>query len=86
MIRRVLLYSHALELGFLSEFFHPDHGKANVKMVLLSPAEPSVDLKMLLRGTFYKQMVIYLNGSVLNYDDLVNRARIKEVGAKKNKL
>lgn len=66
-------------IGFLSEFFHPDHGKANVKMVLLSPVEPSVDLKVLLRSVFYKQMVIYLNGSALNHDDLVNRAKVKEV-------
>lgn len=59
--------------AFLAEMFHADHGEEQVellKVVVLSPYEPTEGLLSLMRGVRYRQKLVYLRGSALNDEDL----------------
>eukprot|EP00282_Hemiselmis_andersenii_P005531 CAMPEP_0114125924 /NCGR_PEP_ID=MMETSP0043_2-20121206/9555_1 /TAXON_ID=464988 /ORGANISM="Hemiselmis andersenii, Strain CCMP644" /LENGTH=820 /DNA_ID=CAMNT_0001218873 /DNA_START=274 /DNA_END=2732 /DNA_ORIENTATION=- len=56
---------------FLTEFFHPDHGQADAKLVILSPHTPDAGMEYILRSAEFGANTIYLEGSAMNETDLV---------------
>ncbi|KAI3650905.1 hypothetical protein MP228_004386 [Amoeboaphelidium protococcarum] len=67
---------------FLKEFFCADHGplSVNTHVVILSPNEPSEELKLILENPMYINRTQYVKGSVMNLRSL-EKVRIKEVKA-----
>ncbi|EGC30996.1 hypothetical protein DICPUDRAFT_40636, partial [Dictyostelium purpureum] len=60
--------SHLLD--FLAEFYHERYGKLKKELVILSPKAPDDRIKSLLLHPFYKNRLIYLQGSPLFEQDL----------------
>jgi hypothetical protein len=56
---------------FLQEFFHPDHGRDDSKLIILSPHTPDAAMEYLLRSPEYETNTIYLEGSAMNELDLL---------------
>lgn len=56
---------------FLQEFFHPDHGQANAKLLILSPHTPDASMEYLLAHSAYEANTMYLEGSAMNENDLI---------------
>lgn len=71
---------------FFREFFHPDRSNkltylsADYHVLILSPLEPSEDLKNLLLSSEFDSRTTYLVGSALSPDDLT-RARADTASA-----
>lgn len=63
---------------FFKEFFHPDRSRGNENpefhMVILSPIEPTEDIRALIYSQAFDSHVSYIIGSVLSPDDMI-RAR-----------
>lgn len=51
---------------FLHDFFHKDHGMANMQVVLLVPAEPTAQFKEIIVSYARDQRVQYLKGDLLS--------------------
>ena len=56
---------------FLQEFFHPDHGRDDSKLIILSPHTPDAAMEYLLRSPEYETNTVYLEGSAMNELDLL---------------
>ena len=56
---------------FLHEFLHPDHGVANIQVVLLVPAEPTAAMSELIVRYAKERQMTYLKGDLLSTDDLM---------------
>ncbi|CAF1516581.1 unnamed protein product [Didymodactylos carnosus] len=66
--------NHDQIMDFLNEFYsHRLHQTYHV--ILISPAEPDVQLRSILLTALWKQRVIYMQGSALRTYDLI-RARV----------
>ncbi len=50
-------------VGFLNEFFSPDHGANKMSVVILNPHDPSKVLVELLSSQFFVEKVHYIKGS-----------------------
>jgi Calcium-activated BK potassium channel alpha subunit len=59
---------------FFQELFHEDHENLNLMVVVMLPEPPSPAMMVLLTDSLYSMNIFYLEGSVLNENDLV-RAR-----------
>lgn len=55
---------------FLREFYHADNIHRNERVVVLSPQEPSFEMKRLLNTPGYDTKVKFLQGSAMRDDDL----------------
>ena len=58
---------------FLREFFHPDRQSSHTPdfhVVVLSPMEPSDDIKALLLSPLFDARTSYLIGTALSFEDL----------------
>ncbi|EGG15186.1 calcium-activated BK potassium channel [Cavenderia fasciculata] len=67
-------------MDFLSEFYHQRNGKLKKEVVLLCPKAPDDQLKALLLHPFYKNRLIYLQGSPLFEQDL-ERTKLSKADA-----
>ena len=59
--------------NFLREFFHPDRSRGGqegieTRVVVMSPLEPSDDIKNLLFSNAFDGRVVYIIGSALSMD------------------
>jgi hypothetical protein len=71
---------HATALAFLQEFFHPDHGDQQMRVVFLSPQEPTPAVEGLLSSPLFVDKTQYVLGTPLSTTDL-NRADIRKAAA-----
>ncbi|EKX45914.1 hypothetical protein GUITHDRAFT_138739 [Guillardia theta CCMP2712] len=62
--------THSSIRDFLEEFFHPDHGMSDTKVVILGNQVPSASLLSLLSSANYSLRTVYLEGSALVDKDL----------------
>jgi hypothetical protein len=66
--------------SFLLEFFHPDHGDQEMKLVFLAPHDPDPALESLITDQQYSDRVRYIRGSPLSTVDL-NKAKLHDASA-----
>ncbi|GAO52706.1 hypothetical protein SAICODRAFT_68490 [Saitoella complicata NRRL Y-17804] len=59
-------------IEFLREFFSMDHGHESIRtrVVILHPAEPDEELKLVLAQPMYSQRVTYVKGSAVSFRSL----------------
>ncbi|KAA0156007.1 hypothetical protein FNF29_01425 [Cafeteria roenbergensis] len=72
--------SYSTVLAFLQEFFHPDHGDQLMKVVFLSPQEPSSAIEGLMTSSLFGDKTQYVLGTPLSTADL-NRVDITRAAA-----
>jgi hypothetical protein len=62
--------NYATALAFLQEFFHPDHGDQQMRVVFLSTQEPSSSIEGLLGAPVFADKTQYVLGTPLSTQDL----------------
>ena len=55
---------------FLDEFYHPDHGNQNSKVVILHPHSPNSQILALLKSSQYAGQLHYIEGSAVKDADI----------------